>query len=61
MDVYLTFAVIACIVAIRAQWKLWDLTERYERDMHYVEWWLRSMENRKADKEQWEVEDAEEM
>ncbi len=43
-------AAIAVMLAIVAFLKSWTTAKRQEADARYLEWWMTSMENRKADR-----------
>jgi hypothetical protein len=38
-------------------WRLKDVEYQAGKDADYFEWWMRSMENRKQDKDVYELED----
>ena len=44
-------AVVAVLVALDARWQIAALRSDQEKDANYYEWWMRSMEERKANKE----------
>lgn len=51
----------ALTVAIFFLWlRVRDLEGDARRDYAFLEWWMRSMEERKADKEVWEEESVDE-
>jgi hypothetical protein len=59
VTVILILAVMVTLaIAVDARLQLAQIREQQDRDARYAEWWLRSMEERKADK--WEPADAEE-
>lgn len=48
------FTAAAFVALIWLFLKVTSVEDRAERDARYFEWWMRSMENRKQDKEEME-------
>ena len=50
--------IVSTVIAVDARLQVAQLRDLQEKDGRYFEWWLRSMENRKIDRETGVQDDA---